>query len=39
MAENANRFLRQLEILPPEKLQFPIVVIGGGAIGSANDEG
>ena len=35
MAENANRFLRQLDILPPEKLQFPIVVIGAGAIGSA----
>jgi len=35
MAENTNRFLRQLDILPPEKIQFPIVVIGAGAIGSA----
>jgi len=31
----ATRFLRQLDICPPEKLQFPIVVIGAGAIGSA----
>jgi hypothetical protein len=30
-----NRFLRQLDLCPPEKLQFPIVVIGAGAIGSA----
>jgi len=30
-----NRFLRQLEIVPPEKLSFPITVIGAGAIGSA----
>jgi len=30
-----NRFLRQLEIVPPEKLAFPIIVIGAGAIGSA----
>ncbi|MCD6298918.1 MAG: ThiF family adenylyltransferase [Deltaproteobacteria bacterium] len=30
-----NRFLRQLEIVPPEKLAFPITVIGAGAIGSA----
>ena len=35
MTDTANRFLRQLDILPPEKLQFPIVVIGAGAIGSA----
>lgn len=27
--------LRQLDILPPEKLAFPLVVIGAGAIGSA----
>jgi len=30
-----NRFLRQLEIVSPEKLSFPITVIGAGAIGSA----
>lgn len=30
-----ERFLRQLDICPPEKLQFPITVIGAGAIGSA----
>jgi hypothetical protein len=35
MAENTTRFLRQPDILPPGKLQFPIVVIGAGAIGSA----
>ncbi|MDO8302016.1 MAG: ThiF family adenylyltransferase [Sedimentisphaerales bacterium] len=35
MSEQQNRFLRQLDILPPEKLSFPIVVIGAGAIGSA----
>jgi len=35
MSENQNRFLRQLDILPPEKLSFPIVCIGAGAIGSA----
>jgi hypothetical protein len=34
LPENA-RFLRQLDILPPEKLSFPITVIGAGAIGSA----
>jgi molybdopterin/thiamine biosynthesis adenylyltransferase len=34
LPENA-RFLRQLDILPPEKLCFPITVIGAGAIGSA----
>jgi len=33
--EQDNRFLRQLDICPPEKLAFPIVVIGAGAIGSA----
>jgi hypothetical protein len=30
-----NRFLRQLDIVSPEKLVFPITVIGAGAIGSA----
>jgi hypothetical protein len=30
-----TRFLRQLDIVPPEKLTFPITVIGAGAIGSA----
>ena len=30
-----NRFLRQLDIVPPEKLSFPVTVIGAGAIGSA----
>src|SRR3990172_7656046 len=35
MPENSERYLRQLDILPPEKLQFPITVIGAGAIGSA----
>lgn len=30
-----NRFLRQLAIVPLEKLAFPITVIGAGAIGSA----
>ena len=29
-----NRFLRQLDIVAPEKLVFPITVIGAGAIGS-----
>jgi len=33
--EPENRFIRQMGICPPEKLQFPIVVIGAGAIGSA----
>jgi len=33
--EAENRFIRQMDICPPEKLQFPIVVIGAGAIGSA----
>ncbi len=35
MNDNHNRFLRQLDIVPPEKLSFPLTVIGGGAIGSA----
>jgi glycine/D-amino acid oxidase-like deaminating enzyme len=35
MPQNSTRFLRQLDILPPEKLAFPIIVIGAGAIGSA----
>ena len=30
-----SRFLRQLDIVPPEKLSFPITVIGAGAIGSS----
>ena len=30
-----NRFIRQLDIVSPEKLAFPITVIGAGAIGSA----
>ncbi|MDD5476496.1 MAG: ThiF family adenylyltransferase [Syntrophales bacterium] len=30
-----SRFLRQLDIVSPEKLSFPITVIGAGAIGSA----
>lgn len=34
MNDNQNRFLRQLDIVPPEKLSFPITVIGAGAIGS-----
>ncbi|MCK4828643.1 ThiF family adenylyltransferase, partial [bacterium] len=36
MNGNGNRFLRQLDIVPPEKLGFPIAVIGAGAIGSAS---
>jgi len=35
MNDNQNRFLRQLDIVPPEKLSFPITIIGAGAIGSA----
>jgi hypothetical protein len=35
MNEHQNRFLRQMDILPPEKLAFAITVIGAGAIGSA----
>ena len=31
-----SRFLRQLDIVPPEKLRFPITVIGAGAIGSSS---
>ena len=30
-----NRFWRQLDLCPPDKLTFPITVIGAGAIGSA----
>jgi len=30
-----NRFQRQLDIVSPDKLAFPITVIGAGAIGSA----
>ena len=35
MDPSRSRFLRQLDILPPEQLTFPITVIGAGAIGSA----
>ena len=35
MAISNQRFWRQMDICPPEKLQFPIHVIGAGAIGSA----
>ena len=35
MNDNQNRFLRQLDIVAPKKLGFPITVIGAGAIGSA----
>jgi hypothetical protein len=38
MTDNENiqsRFLRQLDIVSMEKLAFPIIVIGAGAIGSA----
>ena len=31
----SNRFWRQLDLCPPDKLKFPITVIGAGAIGSA----
>ena len=31
----SQRFLRQMDICSPEKLAFPIVVIGAGAIGAA----
>jgi len=36
MNDNQNRFLRQLDIVPPERLSFPVTVIGAGAIGSAS---
>jgi len=35
MSVNETRFLRQLDIVSPEQLSFPIVVVGAGAIGSA----
>ena len=35
MNDNQNRFLRQLDIVPPGKLHFAVTVIGAGAIGSA----
>jgi len=35
MNRHNERFLRQLDIVPPERLAFPITVIGAGAIGSA----
>ena len=31
----SSRFWRQLDLCPPDKLTFPITVIGAGAIGSA----
>ena len=31
----SNRFWRQLDLCPPDKLKFAITVIGAGAIGSA----
>ena len=31
----SNRYWRQLDLCPPDKLTFPITVIGAGAIGSA----
>jgi len=34
-AEEAGRYLRQSTLLGPEKLRFPVTVIGVGAIGSA----
>lgn len=30
-----SRYLRQMDLLPPSKLTFPVTVIGAGAIGSA----
>lgn len=30
-----NRFWRQLDLCPPDKLTFPVAIIGAGAIGSA----
>ena len=35
MEQGNERFLRQMDIVPPERLAFPITVIGAGAIGSA----
>lgn len=35
MTDNQSRFIRQLNIVPPEKFGFSITVIGAGAIGSA----
>jgi len=35
MDQRNERFLRQLDIVPPERLAFPVTVIGAGAIGSA----
>ena len=35
MRIDETKFLRQMDICPPEKLQFPITVIGTGAVGSA----
>ena len=31
----SNRYWRQLDLCPPDKLTFPVTVIGAGAIGSA----
>ena len=36
MANMSERFLRQQDICSPDKLQFPITVIGAGAVGSAS---
>src|SRR5690348_12932263 len=33
-AERAGRLLRQLDLLPLEKLDVPVTVIGAGAVGS-----
>ena len=35
MLVSEARFQRQLDIVAPEQLAFPIVVIGAGAVGSA----
>ena len=35
MTQDQTRFMRQLDIVAPERLCFPITVIGAGAIGSA----
>ena len=33
--ENETTFARQLDLCPPDRLAFPITLIGAGAIGSA----
>ena len=35
MTQDQTRFMRQLDIVAPDRLCFPITVIGAGAIGSA----